>query len=185
MGKLLKPFLGPVVLVMAEIGLGMTSYKNDWLGGILIGLAIFWLIFALLSHKAFLKKFPGILEWVPFLDPTGGFSTAEQLTGKFITGQSFNISSIVHDGIIKNRTFDDCDIYGPAVLAPDGVGIMHKCTFYGEAESVFIVVAQQMVLGPIHLLDCNFKNCRFYKVGFIGNQKNVDEWLKGAKNVAR
>lgn len=83
MFKILKPFAGPLLVVALEVGLSMTDYYNTFIGGVLLGIFIFWLVMALFGNRALMKRFPGILEWMPFLDPSGGFATADQLTKMF------------------------------------------------------------------------------------------------------
>ncbi|MCS6328386.1 MAG: hypothetical protein H8K06_15040 [Nitrospira sp.] len=115
--KALKPFAGPFVLVLFEVGAGMSNFSNPFFGGLLIGIAVFWFVMALFSNRALLKRMPFLLEWMPFLDPTGGLrSEKSALTGKYIQGHSFNILDVSHNGKVFNRHFEDCDIYGPAVL---------------------------------------------------------------------
>jgi hypothetical protein len=174
--KVLKPFVGPIVLFVLDKGLDMANIHSSRRSGFLLGFAAFWGVMALFSNRLLLRRFPKIIEWAPFLDPTGGFSTADQLTSNFIYGQSFHISLIAHGGIIRSRTFDDCDIYGPAILAMTGVAQIHKCTFNAVPEQVFIAVTQETVVGPILLIDCSFRDCRFYDIGIIGNEQLINKW---------
>ena len=183
MFKLAKPYVGPIVLILLEQGISMGGFKSEFFSGLLIGLAVFWFVMALFSNKALLKKFPRVLDWAPFLDPTGGFSTAEQLTGKFISGQTFNISLITHNGKIEGRTFEDCIIHGPAVLVISGVGHLHECMFDGPAS--FITTDAETVIGPIHILDTSFRKCRFVNVGFLGTKEIIDKFRQGTSYVAR
>ena len=157
------------------IGAGMTG----WWSGFLLGLGGFWFLMALLSHRALLNRFPWLPAWAPFLDPTGAFATADQLTGKFIAGHSFRITEIVHDSLISNRTFDDCDIYGPAVIALSGVGQVAACSFDAPPEQLVITVTQEKAVGAIKVVDCNFKNCRFHNVSFIGTQELFEKISAG------
>ncbi len=101
--KVLKPFAGPAAIVTLEVGLGMSGLSSPFWGGLLVGVAVFWFVLARFSNRALLKRAPTLLEWMPFLDPSGGFASADQLTGKFIQGQTFHIYSIQHDGVIRGR----------------------------------------------------------------------------------
>ena len=187
MGRLLKPFVGPMILVMAEIGLGMTSYQSDWLGGILIGVAIFWVIFALLSNKALMKKFPGILEWAPFLDPTGIYAGSDQLMGKYISQKNFSINNVPYSGMIEGRTFEDCHILGPAVI--------HLCgttTFYENKHEIpiipnwqdatYTVISDSGIIGAVIVKDCVFRRCKFSKISFAGNKIAGDIMIEQIKS---
>ncbi len=179
----LKPYAFPTIILLLELGFDMSGFHSDWWGGLLIGIALFWALFALFNNKPLLRKYPGILEWAPFLDFTEGFSRAEQLTGKYISGQTFNLSAIVHDGAIKDKTFNDCDIYGPAVIFIEGVFTFHECTFDGKPEEIFIGVDQKSIVGPIHVLNGAFRKCRLHKIGIIGNKEDTQKLIRDASNV--
>jgi len=84
MYRLIKPFIIPLAIISLEIGVGMNNWTSPLVSGVLIGIFVFWIIMAALSHKPLLRRFPSLIEWMPFLDPTGGFAGANQLTGKFI-----------------------------------------------------------------------------------------------------
>jgi hypothetical protein len=146
MFKVLKPFAGPALIVVLEVGLSMTDYHSPFVGGVLIGIFIFLFVMALFGNRALMKRFPGILEWMPFLDPSGGFATSDQLTGKMICGQSFHISAVQYDGVVRGRHFEDCEIFGPAVLTTTGIGHMVDCGFDGTSDSVFILITQDLHL---------------------------------------
>ena len=155
MYKAIKPYAGPIILWLLERGLDLSPWSNDYLGGLLIGFAMFWGMLALFSNRALLKLYPGILDWLPFLDPSGGLATSQQLTGKYIQGQSFSISTIAYEGIVRNRTFDDCDIYGPAVIHMVGVGQVVGCAWVGKRENTLIATTS-LPLGAIIFENCNF-----------------------------
>src|ERR1035437_2544030 len=47
------------------------------------------------------------------------FAAALELTGPYILRHTFHIWDIISpDGGIADRTFEDCDIYGPAIIVP-------------------------------------------------------------------
>lgn len=182
--KVLKPFAGPFALVAAEVGAGMSGYTSQFWGGVLMGVAGFWFVMALFGNKPLLKKMPWLLEWMPFLDPIGGMrSEARELTGRYISGHTFNITDVVHNARIIGRHFEDCDIYGPAVLAPTGIGHFVECSFYGPLDAIFLVINQKMTLGPIQLDGCTFKRCRFHGIGFVGSQTEKEMFVKGANSI--
>jgi len=118
---------------------------------------------------------------MPFLDPTGGFAIANQLTGKFIQGHTFHIQTVTHDGVVKNRSFDDCDIHGPAILHPIGIGQIVGCGFDGPKESL-LIASQYISEGAIRLDNCNFRNCRFHKISLLGSQQQLDKWAEGFRS---
>lgn len=106
-------------------------------------------------------------------------ANAKELTGRYISGQTFSISDVQHNGTITGRHFEDCDIYGPAILAIQGIGHVVGCRIHAPFDAAFITVDQPMLCGPIITLDCTFKDCRFYQIGFIGSKEDRDKYLKG------
>ncbi len=66
MGQYFKPLAVPLILFLVPISLSMSDYQNKFVSGLLFGVAGFFGLFALLSHKALLKRFPWILEFAPF-----------------------------------------------------------------------------------------------------------------------
>lgn len=180
MYKSLKPYVTPIALLIGSWVLNMATPDLPILFGIIIGLGTFWFVLAIFSNKTLLKNQPWILEWIPFLDTTGGFANAQQLTGRFIQDQSFPISMVAHDGLIRGRTFDDCDIYGPAVIHISGAGVgqLVSCTISGSAQNS-LVVTQALPIGAIVTLDCNFMNCRFYKISFVGTKEQIAHFRAG------
>jgi hypothetical protein len=179
--ELLKPYIGPVAIFALKEGLSASGYPmNPFWGGIAVGFAGFWFILALMSHKALIKRFPTIREWLPFVDPAGSVRAgSKELTGRYVTQQHFAITELAVNGKIIGRTFEDCDIFGPAVLVLGGVGQMYRCTF--DSPAVFIRTNQDKVVGPILITDCSFKSCRFQGVGFIGTEEAIKRFMSGTE----
>lgn len=173
--RALKPFAGPVAVVFFEIGAGMMNWHDQFVAGVLIGIAAFWFVMALFGTRALLKRLPWLVEWMPFLDPTGEMrSDNSALSGKYISGQSFKIADITYNGKVMNRHFEDCDIYGPAVLCIDGFGHIVNIHFDAPKEAICITTDQTLFIGPIHVINCTFKNIRFYGIGLLGSSTFKD-----------
>jgi hypothetical protein len=174
----LKPFAGPAITFLIGLGFQVSTFHNDWVSGLMIGAAIFWTAATLLSNKAMLRRWPTLTEWLPFLDPTGGFASAEQLTGSVIKGQHFRIALLPVEGAIFDRMFEDCVIYGPAVLAFSGYADARDCTWVVSDPSKIHWKLQfdkgktdisELPAGAIIVRQCIFKRCTFVNVGFVGN----------------
>ena len=180
---LIKPYFGPSAMFALERGLDAANVTvTPFQSGLLLAFAAFWLFFVIVSHKALIERFPGLRVWLPFVDPAGAARTpAKELTGRFISGQTFDIADVAHNNKIIRRTFDDCDIYGPAVLFLSGVSHLQECTFSGNRDGVFIETPQSQIIGPISAVDCGFRNCRFHGVGFIGNAEYVARLRAGTR----
>jgi hypothetical protein len=178
MWNLLKPFVGPIALLALKEGLSKSGHPmSEFQAGLLVGFAAFWFVLALISHRALFRRVPGIRAWLPFIDPIG--ASSKELSGRYISQQTFAVADLVLDGKIEGRTFEDCEIYGPAVLVLSGVGQMYKCGF--DHPAAFITANQEHVVGPILVKDCSFKQCRFHGVGFIGPEETIKKFKSGTK----
>lgn len=96
----------------------------------------------------------------------------------YLSHRSFRIYDIPRDddGIIRNRTFEDCDIYGPAVLVPLS-GRLDGCSFEGDADTVLWELSprQERIVGAIGLEDCIFRRCRFRRIGLAGTGEFIEK----------
>jgi len=98
-----------------------------------------------------------------------------------ITQRSFRIVDLVgRDDLITGRTFEDCTIYGPAVLAPlDRMTFEHN-TFEADAGAIFWLIPEERVhvMGAIGLTDCTFRRCVFRRIGIAGRQALIQQFLQ-------
>ncbi|GAA0203726.1 hypothetical protein QOZ96_002110 [Brevundimonas nasdae] len=83
------------------------------------------------------------------------------------------------EGTIKNKTFVNCFMEGPAVLLPIGGCQFDGCNMgdtMGDARNLLLApVSPQKVTGSVPFEDCVFINCRFERVGFTGASSFLDE----------
>jgi hypothetical protein len=93
------------------------------------------------------------------------------VSSNYIANRTFSITDLTrNDDRIVGKTFENCTIWGPAALAPDGVGVIDGCTFDGPRELVVWSVSenQQRAIGVIGSEDCVFRNCYFRRIGIVG-----------------
>ena len=73
--------------------------------------------------------------------------------------------------IIKGKTFEDCEIHGPAVVAPMGNTDFVDCTFAEAVDRNSLVWTpteeERNYVGGIGLEDCIFRNCNLYRIGLL------------------
>ncbi|CAN5580104.1 hypothetical protein BH24ACT20_BH24ACT20_01110 [soil metagenome] len=73
--------------------------------------------------------------------------------------------------IIKDKTFEDCEIHGPAVVAPIGNTDFVDCTFAEAVDRNSLVWSpteeERNYVGSIGLENCIFRNCNFYRIGLL------------------
>ena len=93
----------------------------------------------------------------------------DQLTSSHLQGLNIRINDLAREEpFVRNRTFVDCHIYGPAVLVLDGC-TLRGITFDTPIDSLFILVTQERAWGVIKIENCIFKDCRFMKIGIAGS----------------
>lgn len=78
---------------------------------------------------------------------------------------------------IDGRTFTDCLIEGPAVMA-----VMDGCEFEGcnmgvaaNPRSLLLKPLGDKIAGAIGLSNCRFVRCRFVQIGFTGADTLLDQ----------
>jgi hypothetical protein len=102
---------------------------------------------------------------------------------RHITHRSFRIVDLAEeiDPIIRGRTFEDCTIYGPAVVLPlDYITLEHN-SFDGAPEAVLWEIPDEraVIIGAIGLIDCIFRRCRFQGIGVAGKRPFIERFIKG------
>ncbi len=162
---------------MMGAGLEISGIQSSGLGWFLIGIAAMWVALLVFSGKSFLKMFPSAKAWMPFIESDDHLSLPHELTNTYIRGHSFKIADLAHHNRIVERTFEDCHIYGPAVLAPVRSPTLYNCTFEGSPEQICIAIAADnaQVIGPIAIDGCIFRRCSFRGIGFIAPQETANK----------
>ena len=102
------------------------------------------------------------------------FATPDELIPSLLQNKSIRINDLVReDNIIRNRTFENCHIYGPAIIALNKC-ITTQATFTEiDINGVFIETTNKIVSGVIELNTCIIKNCTFHKISFIGTPDDI------------
>lgn len=101
----------------------------------------------------------------------------------YISGQIIHLMDLLAPGakpIISNRTIEDCEIRGPAMIALLGGVTIADSGFDGDIDSLFVeIVAKRMIFGAIGLQNCTFRRCRFIAIGIIGTKEQIEQAKKG------
>jgi hypothetical protein len=98
-------------------------------------------------------------------------------SGRYFDRCTLRIADLIEpDGYIRNRTFDDCTIMGPAVLlpVPGRPFVLDGCTLDPDAHTLADMTKGRSAPGAIPLDGCVFRSCRLPRVSFIGAQEAVD-----------
>lgn len=148
-----------------------------------IGLAAFALIlFILKTTRDILSKKPK--ENKSNTEPSMSvLQSHAYITDTYIRGRAIRLIDLLAPGarpIISNRTIEDCEIRGPAMITLlDGVTLADN-NFDGDINSPFLEVAEpRMIVGAIGLQDCVFRRCRFIAIGIIGTSEQIEQIKKG------
>ncbi len=101
----------------------------------------------------------------------------EDLARSHISHLTFRIVDLAREEVvIRDKVFESCTVYGPAILAPVGsAGLLLECHIVGTPEQVFWPVDAQRkeVVGAIGLEGCYFRRCRLIRIGFVGSQEQL------------
>ena len=125
----------------------------------------------LASHSLYVNKEPN-------------FATPDELTQSVLENRDIRIADLVRETArIRNKTFIDCHIYGPAVvhpLAEPGATIIGNTIVVGpDPESGFIVTTNTNAIGVIGLENCKLIRCTFHYISFIGRPEQITIIKKG------
>ena len=85
---------------------------------------------------------------------------------------------------IENKTFTDCVIEGPAVvLMGDGVA-MDGCHMGVASDPAMLLLRPvgKTVNGVIGFKNCKFVRCRFAQIGFVGDDRFIEEFQQNLAN---
>ena len=77
----------------------------------------------------------------------------------------------IHPALIRNRTFEDCDIIGPAVLHVRDFGVLENTLMNVGSVGVLVVPVGMPMTGMIVASGCVFRGCAFHEVVFAGDEE--------------
>lgn len=112
---------------------------------------------------------------------------AKILTAKAFRGEAISLFELYREAlrqgqtIIEGRTFTDCRLEGPAVVAILG-GVHFDSTDFGYTGGdigriVWRSASATGVVGAIPFKDCTFKGCSFFATGFTGPEAFLQQIL--------
>ena len=195
--------LGSFFISLAtSAGVALLAIVDDQPASSIVVVTIWTALGALLLTKQFTAHRSGLfglsVEAQPF-DPVDGTATTSSATSPLggtvhrpwatlgelqqpvIRNRSLHIYDLPRTGVtISGRTFIECDIFGPAMIAlGDGVmvsGLVILIPGQQNREAVeahFTEVEEGYVVGVLGLQDCVIRQCRMSEVGFIGNRETM------------
>ena len=85
---------------------------------------------------------------------------------------------------IRDKTFTDCVIEGPAVMAVLNGTFFEDCAM-GTTTDVrtllYRPVSDQKMAGVVGMANCRFVRCRFVQIGFTGSDGLLEDLTNGIK----
>jgi hypothetical protein len=136
-------------------------------------------------EQRWLTKFAEIAVVERRGNPQPQWTPSAELEDRELRGKVFRIADLADArNVVRDRSFVDCDIYGPAVVLPnpETVSMLRSIFFAGVGlDSVFLRLepGQAVVDGVIRLENCTFERCRFIGVGITGSGEVLDLLRKG------
>lgn len=88
---------------------------------------------------------------------------------------------------IKDKTFTDCVIEGPAVMAVMNGTFFDSCAMGTTTDVKALLyrpVSDVKMAGVVGVSNCRFVRCRFVQVGFTGSDQLLDEMASGIRSQA-
>lgn len=97
--------------------------------------------------------------------------------------QHWNAGQMMIDG----KTFTDCVIEGPAVMAVMNGTVFDNCamgTTTDVRNLLYRPLSVTKLAGVIGMSNCRFLRCRFVQVGFTGSDELLEELQGGVKTLS-
>ena len=148
-----------------------------------------WLIFAacLIIGISFLELRPKL----PYgLSPSAislPIASYREMSKNAIFGKTVIITAVPRNlaspMALKDKTFQNCLIIGPAVLAPTSNNAFVLCQFGVLPSGVNSILLQSdstMRIGMIEVQNCKFIQCQFLGISFVGDAHFLDDLRKSA-----
>ena len=180
--------IGAIIALLGEGALQMSGYTSLPLAialGVVIVVLIIWSAWPTLKRIRLQKpiKLQGSQQNISEVPAKSIILSHDYIADTYIRGQLVYLMDLIAPGaqpIISDRTIEDCEIRGPAMIALLGRVTIKNGTFDGDVESLFVEVAdKRIIFGAIGLRDCVFRRCRFVAIGIIGTREQIEKAKKG------
>ncbi len=183
--KKMKAQAVPAGLFVSEVIIAFFSVIPTWVLGFLIGFTVFWLVWSIFFDSQLVKRHPFLRDWFPFLDPLGESLSDTELHSRYIDGKVFKLTELAVDGEVCDRTFENCVIHGPAVVAPSDYTSQFDCEYVANDDplQLYWVLDFQPDVTPLSKLPqgalitrkCTFKKCRFVGIGWVTTKDDAEK----------
>jgi len=155
---------------MPSLDLGAAIWVLPLVGLIFVVITI-WQVRA--SSKALQNKENALVLSLPH----------QYIPDSYIQGKAIHLMDLLSPAarpIVSNRTIEDCEIHGPAMVILLNEVVIASSSFEGDANSLFVEVPEKrIVFGAIGLQNCLIRRCRFIAIGIIGTREQIERAKKG------
>jgi hypothetical protein len=106
---------------------------------------------------------------------------------RHITHRSFRIVDLLgQNDYIVDRIFEDCTIYGPAVVVPLDHTVFDQCVLDAPPDALLWEVPEdrQFIVGAIGLIRCTLRRCHLRGLGIAGPKAMINEFMEDFKGSA-
>jgi hypothetical protein len=86
------------------------------------------------------------------------------------------------DFVIRKKVFDNCHIYGPAIIAIRDSTFTHNIFKEVVPSGALIETSNEIISGAILLEDCVVRDCTLHKIGIIGSPETIKKIRGGFVN---
>lgn len=197
--------LGDVALRIIGISTGLSAVAGlvTWFVGnpyaaLVVGLAT-WIAIAILLLLIMTRRTePGASPESVIRPESTNIDTEEPLPqeslayepeGAYFKEQPVYIADLARKDIeLKGKTFEDCQIFGPAIIAPYyGSWPFYKCTWAEDDPDNLLwegILSREKYVGVIGIeTDCTFRRCHFVRVGILVNEETYKRLKAGTMRL--
>ena len=91
------------------------------------------------------------------------------------------------EAVISGKTFTDCVIQGPALIAVLSGTTFDGCNMGAASDAASLLFAPQgpRLVGAIGLQDCRFVRCRFVQIGYTGSPAFLEDMGRSLTQVGQ
>ncbi|MBN2128441.1 MAG: hypothetical protein JW741_03055 [Sedimentisphaerales bacterium] len=104
-------------------------------------------------------------------------ATPDTLIAPLLKDLSIRLADLTReDFVIRKKTFENCHIYGPAIILPKGTTTILRATFEKSPDISFLETSNKKVWGAVTLYDCTIIDCALHKISIMGSAEQIARW---------
>lgn len=194
--------IGAVVAILGEGVLQMTGYTSLPLAaalGVVIVVLLMWSVWPSMKRIRFQRPIkmrghtPSISDNKPIPlpqsnEPVSLIPSHNYIADAYIRGRIIYLMDLLapsSEPIISDRTIEDCEVRGPAMVGLLGNVIITDSGFEGDIDSLFVEIADnRRIYGAIGLRRSTFRRCQFKAIGILGTKEQIQKLKQGFSRLA-